>query len=210
MRLLLAAAFLLAAASPGLAHPHVWVVAKAELVYGPGGRIVAVRNHWTFDDAYSAFAVEGLDKNGDGKTTPDELVDLARTNIESLADFGYFTMVKANGTKQAFAEPRAESMSYENGQLTLNFELPLKVPVANSRLVVFEVYDPTFFVDFQTAEGEAVTLDGAPKGCALTITRPKPLPVAGDKTLSEDFFQTLSAASTFGAQFSSRALVACP
>lgn len=200
----------LLAATPALAHPHVWVTARAELVYGSDGMIVAVRHHWTFDEAYSSFAVEGLDANHDGKVTPDELADLAKTNTDSLAEFAYFTMVKANGVKQAFGEPRAQRMVYENGQLTLNFELPLKMPTRTGKLVVFEVYDPTFFVDFQTAEGEALRLDGAPKGCAITLTRPKPLPVAGDKTLSEEFFQTLNAGSAFGAQFSSRAIVACP
>ena len=205
--LLVAAAL---AVSPALAHPHVWVTAKAEIVYGQDGRVAAVRHHWMFDEAYSAFAVQGLDANGDGKTTPDELADLARTNTDSLAEFGYFTTIKANGVKQALEAPRNESLSYDEGRLTLHFELPLKTPAAN-RIVLLDVYDPTFFVDFQTAPAaDAVKLDGAPKGCSLSVTRPKALPVEKDNTLSEQFFQNLASAASFSAQFSSRSLAACP
>lgn len=193
------------------AHPHVFVEVRADLVFGPDGKVAAVRHHWSFDEAYSAFSVQGLDTNGDGRTTPDELTELAATNLSSLADFGYFTVLKANGVKQPFAAPRGESMSFENGRLTLHFEMPLKSATAG-RLVGLEVYDPTFFVDFQTASaGDAVTLKGAPPGCALTVSRPKTPPAAAPgQELSETFFQGLTASSGFGAQFASRAIVACP
>lgn len=206
--LLLAAAAVLGG-GPALAHPHVWITARSELVYGPGGKLAAVRHHWTFDDAYSAFSVQGLDKSGDGKLSAGELAELAKTNIESLADFGYFTSVKANGVKQALGAPRNESLTYDKGLLTLHYEIPLKEPAPAGRLAVLEVYDPTFFIDFQTADGDAAAkLVGAPAGCAVTITRPKPLPVQGDNALSQDFFAALNASTSL--QFSTRTLVACP
>ncbi len=200
----------LAAAQPALAHPHVWVSAKANLVFAPDGKVSAVRHHWTFDEAYSAFAVQGLDANGDGRTTPDELAGLAKTNTESLVEFAFFTVLKANGAKQAFAPPRNETMSYEGGRLTLHFELPLSAAAAG-RVVVLDVSDPTFFVDFRTAEGDdAVTLDGAPQGCTLKISRPKPAVTPDTKDLSESVFQSLNAASSFASGFASRAMAACP
>lgn len=213
-RLSLAALLALAvslAAREATAHPHVFVQVRAELVFGASGKVSAVRHHWTFDEAYSAFSVQGLDANGDGQTTPDELTELAATNMSSLAEFGYFTVVKANGVKQALASPRNESMSFDKGVLTLHFEIPLKAPAAG-RLLGFEVYDPTFFVDFQTdAAPGALSLQGAPAGCALTVSRPKPpSPAEAGQPLSESFYQSLSASSGFGAQFASRAVVACP
>lgn len=196
------------AATPALAHPHVWVSAKAELVY-QDGKLAFVRHHWTFDEAYSSVAVQGLDTNGDGRTDGGELAELARTNLESLSEFAYFTSVKANGAKQRFGPPRAETMSFTDGQLTLHYELPLLAPAAG-RTVVLDVYDPTFFVEFATAAGEdAVVLASAPAGCSIRITRPKPVAKDG-KDLSETFYQSLGAASSFGAQFSSRAMAACP
>jgi ABC-type uncharacterized transport system substrate-binding protein len=213
-RLLHASVFALAAvalAGPALAHPHVWVTAKAELVYAPDGRVAAVRHSWTFDQAYSAFVTQGLDKNNDGKLTPDELQDLAKENTESLVDFEYFTAVKANGAKQSFDPPRDPSMSFANDEATLAYVLPLKAPMAAPKLLALEVSDPTFYVAFTLAAGDdAVRLAGAPKGCAITISRPKPVEAAQQQNLSESFFQALDAASNFGAQFANRAIVACP
>lgn len=198
-------------AAPALAHPHVWVTVKSEIAYAPDGKVAGVRHAWTFDPAYSAFVTQGLDKNNDGKLTPDELQELAKENTESLIDFGYFTALKSDGAKQEFDAPRNPAMAFDKGQATLTFELPLKAPAAAKRTLTFEVYDPTYFVAFSMAEGEdAVRLAGAPKGCALTVSRPKPVDAAQQQKLSEAFFEALTAASNFGAGFANRALVACP
>ena len=60
------------AAGPAAAHPHVFVTAKAEIVFSADGAVQAIRNRWSFDEAYSAYITQGLDKNGDGKLTADE------------------------------------------------------------------------------------------------------------------------------------------
>lgn len=208
----LALVLLLAVLGPSaaLAHPHVWITAKAEILYGPDGKVVGVRHAWTFDEAYSAFVTQGLDANGDGKLTPDELQELARTNTASLVDFDYFTVLKANGAKQAFGEPLNPGMSVESGRATLTFELPLKQPATSNRALALEVYDGTYFVDFRFADGEdAVRLAAAPKGCAVTVNRPKP-PEGPQRPLSEAFFEALTSSSNYGALQATRVLVACP
>lgn len=198
--------------APALAHPHVWITAKAEILYGQDGKVTGVRHAWTFDAAYSAFSVQGLDKNGDGKITPDELEELAKVNAESLAEFDYFTVLKANGAKQEFDGARNYGMVFENQQITLSFELPLKTPAQSKKALSLEVYDPTYFVAFELAETEEpIRLAGAPKGCAVTLTKPKPPASAAQQKLSEAFFEALTSGSAaYGAGFSSRAIVACP
>ncbi len=208
-----AAAWLLAAGlalSPiaALAHPHVFVTVRSEIVYEPDGRAGAIRHVWDFDEAYSAFSVQGLDKDGDGKVSGAELSELAKTNVESLADFEYFTVVKANGAKQAFGAPRDYALSHDGKTLRLTFTLPLASP-APGRLVGLEVYDPTFFVAFDLSKDEdAVKLAGAPKGCAITVTRPKGFSL--QQSLSEAFFESLGPNATFGVQYANKALAACP
>ncbi len=206
------AALVCLGAAPAVAHPHVWIVARAELLYGPDGKVTGVRHAWTFDKGYSAFITQGLDANGDGKLSPDELKDLAAENTKSLVEFDYFTVLKANGAKQAFDPPREPAMSYADEAVTLRYVLPLKSPAAATKALSIEVFDPTFFVSFSLAAGsDAVTLVGAPKGCATTITRPKGQDAGqSQQNLSEAFFQTLTGASDYGAQFASRAIVACP
>jgi ABC-type uncharacterized transport system substrate-binding protein len=207
----LAAVAALGCAAPALAHPHVWVTVKSEIAYAVDGKVAGVKHAWTFDPAYSAFVTQGLDKNNDGKLTPDELQELAKENTESLVDFGYFTALKSDGARQEFDAPRNPAMAFDKGQATLTFELPLKAPAAVRKALSLEVYDPTYFVAFAMAEGEdAVRLAGAPKGCALTVARPKPVDAAQQQKLSEAFFEALTSASNFGASFANRALVACP
>ena len=200
-----------AGTGPALAHPHVWVTTKAEIIYAPDGKVTGVRHAWTFDPAYSVFVTQGLDANKDGTLTPDELQDLAKVNTESLADFDYFTVMKANGAKQAFEAPRDPGMTFTDGKATLSFNLPLKAPATANKALALEVYDPTYFVSFSAADGpDAVTLTNAPRGCTANISRPKPIEAAQQQKLSEAFFEAMTAASDFGAQQANRALIACP
>jgi ABC-type uncharacterized transport system substrate-binding protein len=211
--LLLAAASAasLSLAGPAAAHPHVWVKSKAVILYDTSGRVAGIRHGWTFDEAYSAYAVQGFPTGPDGKLAPEKMAELAKINVESLADQGFFTSAKANGQKVGFGEAVNYKTSFENNVLTLTFDLPLSSPAKADRAFTLEVYDPTFFVEFAIAASEdAVQLDGAPKGCALNVTRPKPQDPAQTPSVSESFFNALSAASQYGAQFASRVLVACP
>ena len=59
-------ALLVGSSLPALAHPHVFVDARLEVRFDADGRVAALRHVWRFDDAFSAFASQGLDTNGDG------------------------------------------------------------------------------------------------------------------------------------------------
>lgn len=201
---------LLLAAVPANAHPHVWITARAELVFTPEGKVMGVRHAWTFDEAYSAFVTQGLDKNGDGRLTPEELAPLAEENTKNLEEFGFFTRLRITGKPQDFDAPREPRMVFADGRATLGFLLPLKTPMPPGRgAVSLEVYDPTFFVEFALAEGDdAARLAGAPAGCRTTVTRAKGAAQPGGEPLSEAFFAALTAADSL--KFANRILVACP
>ena len=81
--------FCAASLNPAWAHPHVWVTARAQMMFDASGKVTALRHFWTFDEAYSAFQVQGL--GTDGKLpTREQLAALAKVNVESLAEFGFF------------------------------------------------------------------------------------------------------------------------
>jgi ABC-type uncharacterized transport system substrate-binding protein len=65
-------ALLLSVAMPASAHPHVFVDARIEVIFDGQGRVSAVQNIWQFDAAFSVFATEGLDTDGDGKLSSAE------------------------------------------------------------------------------------------------------------------------------------------
>jgi ABC-type uncharacterized transport system substrate-binding protein len=65
---------------PAHAHPHVWVTMEMDVELGDNKETISFRHKWTFDEAYTAFAVEGLDTNGDGLYSEEEL-SLSRKQI---------------------------------------------------------------------------------------------------------------------------------
>lgn len=210
MRALLLAILAFWPAGQAAAHPHVMVTARAEIVYAPDGRVTAIRHAWVFDEAYSVYAVQGLDTNNDGIWTREELAELAKVNVESLSEFGFFTVAKANGKLQEFAAPTDYALTFEKKLLTLTYTLPLRNPTPANRSFGLEVSDPSWFVSFELAQGDdAVILKGAPAGCVARLTRPKPVETLDAGKLSEDFFSSSSGAN-IGLQFVNRALVACP
>lgn len=196
-------------ATPASAHPHVWVTAKADIVF-VDGKATGVRHTWAFDEAYSSYVTQGLDKNSDGKLTPDELKDLAKENTESLVEFDYFTMLKSNGKKQRFDVPRDYGMVFEGEKIILSFFLPLKTPVAGGGAISVEINDPSFFVYFEIQnDKDAIKMVGNPPGCSITVTRAKNLDMGAQQALTESFFENPAAAS-FGTQYANRAIIACP
>jgi ABC-type uncharacterized transport system substrate-binding protein len=201
-------ALLLFSATAADAHPHVWLTFKSEIVYGPNGALAAVRHVWTFDEMFSTFATQGLDKNGDGKLSREELAELAEVNVTSLKEFDYFTVAKVGGKPVAFESPTDYWLEYANSQLTLHFTLPVKAGAAAPGEVSLDVYDPTYFVAFAFAEKEPATLVSAPAACKLEVQRSGASNLAA-QGLSESFFSGLTPGSSFGVQFANRVIVRC-
>lgn len=204
--LTLAAIAIAGAPSPASAHPHVWVVAKSELVYGADGSVTGVRHAWTFDEMFSTFALQGLETKAKGVYTREELAPLAKTNVESLKEFDFFTFVKADGKKEKFEEPTDYYLAFENNALVLHVTLALKAPV-KAKNIELEVFDPTYFVDFQFADENPIKLSGAPPACAAKVERPADNAPA-KKKLSEDMFAT-GDNSNYGAIYASKIHVTC-
>jgi ABC-type uncharacterized transport system substrate-binding protein len=156
------------------AHPHVWVTVKATVLYA-NQTITGVQEAWTFDEFYSATAIEGLDANGDGKYDRKELAALAQVNIDGLKEFGYFTFAKLGGGDLKFNPPVDHWLEHTtDGILTLHFTLPLERPVlADAPEFTFSVNDPSYFIAFSLAKDHPVNLGtGAPPGCTAAIHQP--------------------------------------
>lgn len=167
------------------AHPHVLVDAASEIVFDETGRIAAVRHHWRFDEAFSAFAVQGLDTDGDGAYTREELAPLAQINVESLSEFDFFTFLWAGDYEAGFSEPRDYWLETDNEYLTLHFTLPVRGALASTGPVTLEVYDPEYFVAFSLPSEEAVRLTNAPQGCSLQVNLAKELDAESQAALAE-------------------------
>lgn len=180
-------AALLLAGRPAHSHPHVLVKSASEIVFDDAGAITAIRHTWEFDLAFSIYAVEGLDADGDGRYSREELQPLAKVNAESLAEYDFFTFVYSGEDEPAYGAPRDYWLERSvNGQLTLHYTLPLETPYdARNRQVDIDVYDPEYFVAFSLADANPAKLVNAPQDCRLVVKRPEPLDQSAVAKLSE-------------------------
>jgi len=193
------------------AHPHVWVTVQTEVLFDDAGAITGFRHKWIFDEYYTAFALQGMDRDGDGQYSAAELEPLASTNIESLGEFDYFTFAELGDADLAREDPVDYRLEYDDSLLTLHFTLPLAepVPAASAGQFRFSVYDPTYFVAFSLSPQTPVTLaSSAPDECAADISD-APMASATTQTLGEAFFDSLDASQEWGAQFAQKVALRC-
>jgi ABC-type uncharacterized transport system substrate-binding protein len=160
--------------SPAFAHPHVWVSAKSTLEVTPDGNVLAIRHSWTFDEPFSAYATLGMDTDKDGKLSRDELTPLAKVNVESLHEYGFFTFLRKGKAQAAFREPESFFLEHDGKALTLHFTLPLVDPTVNVTELRLEVSDPSFFVAFEFAKDNPVSVNGHRSQCKAELKRPSP------------------------------------
>lgn len=159
------------------AHPHVFVDSRSDIVLNSDKQITAIRHIWQFDEAFTAYATQGLDVDGDGTLSATELEPLAKVNVESLADFGFFTylVLENDGKTVPFMQPEEYWLEFYDGRLTLFYTLPLEEPVTVGAATTLEVFDPEYFVAFSYYEDTPVTLTDAPAGCSAQYHPPQEL-----------------------------------
>ncbi len=204
-----ACAVFLATCATAFAHPHVFVTIKSEIVYGPDGRVTAIRHAWTFDDMFSTYATQGLTAKDKGAFTREELAPLAEVNVTTLKEYDYFTQAKADGNKLQLEGATDYWLDFKDSVLTLHFTLPLKEPVKAAALDM-EVYDPVYFIDFGLDEKDPVKLAGAPASCKFAVAKAGDVNMAQAKRLGEAFFNNSPDSSNYGAQFANKIAVKCP
>jgi len=189
------------------------VTVRSEILLNPDRQITGVRHAWTFDQFYTAMAMQGVDTNGDGILSKEELKPVVESMVDSLKPFDYFTYVHFAGVDKVLPlkAPERYSLDYDGNVLTLHFTLLLEEPVdASSQNVEVDVYDPSFYVAFGFAKDEPVKMAGtSAQGCGADIKQPDPAAEESTKALSEDFFRQLGPSSNFGAQFAQTVTVKC-
>ena len=56
--------------------------------------MTGVRHAWTFDDMFSAYALQGISHAKKGQYSRAELASLAEVNMTSLWEYDYFTYAR--------------------------------------------------------------------------------------------------------------------
>ena len=191
------------------AHPHVLIDIKVEAVFNDSGEVVGLRELWIFDELYTAFAVSGLDTDGDGQPEEDLIADLLNANMTSLKDYDYFTRVLLDDEPVTLATAGDASAWLLNNRLRMRFFLPFAEPVdIADRNFSYAVYDPTYFVELlHSGAPDAIVLSEAPASCSYVLDEPNPTPETVSFAAAIDQMET--AGDGLGIHFAEWVTVAC-
>jgi ABC-type uncharacterized transport system substrate-binding protein len=199
------------ATTPAAAHPHVWIDMKVGIVTNADRQLEALRIHWTFDEFYSAFALNNIKKDENGHYPQKVLDELAQVNLTNLKEVDFFTEITANGKKLALAAAKDPESSWneKQGRLTLTFTLPLKTPHAAP--VQFRIYDPSYYISIDYPEkGRGIEfLNGPHRDCKISVVTPDVENVWLNLPEAAFTGNNATVGQGFGAHFASTATLAC-
>lgn len=175
LSLLLASALSLAAPLCARAHPHIFIDAEADITLGEDGDLAAISHVWTFDPLFSAWLVQGIDRDDAGRLDQSRLDEIARHDVGQLRGHGYYTEVIADGATVRFETSGAATMEEVNGRLQLRFDIVPMNPKQTYRETAISVFDPNYYTALSFSEADGFRVAGG-EGCAVTRQAPVPLP----------------------------------
>jgi ABC-type uncharacterized transport system substrate-binding protein len=169
-RVVLPLLFLLA--GPALAHPHVWIDTKVEILVNDRNEATGVRISWTYDDLYSLYIVGdmGLDPDWDGTLTPEEEARLSGFDMNWVEGFEGDTYALMAGAPLALSGPRDWTAGYAGGKITSTHVRDFAAPVAvAAEPLVVQVYDPGYYTAYAIPFDPVVT---GGTGCTAQVFVP--------------------------------------
>jgi nickel/cobalt exporter len=174
-------------ATPALAHPHIFIDAKATVVFDDSGAVTEVRNEWSFDEAFSAWSIEGLDVNNDGVVSREEQQELANQDMDGLAEYQFYTFAGEQGddTNLKFQRGANPTRDFVDGHTILRFGVKFEEPYRIKKALELAINDPEYYVAITFAGPQTITLENAPAGCAVALEPGHDMP----PELQEQLFQ---------------------
>lgn len=171
-RAILLGGLILAGAVPALAHPHVWIDTRIEVILNDRNEAVGLRIGWTYDDLYSLFVIGdlGLDPDWDGVLTPQEQARLAGFDMNWDPGFPGDTYALLGEAPLPLSRPKDWTASYAGGKISSthlrSFDAP--VPLGDLPLIV-QVYDPGYYVAYSIPYDPVLT---GGQGCRAQVFVP--------------------------------------
>ena len=162
-----------ACAGPALAHPHVWIDVKVEVILNDRNEATGVRVSWTYDDLYSLYVVGdmGLDPDWDGKLTPEDETRLSGFDMKWDPGFPGDSYALLGDQPLTLSRPKDWTATYGETKITSthlrSFDAP--VPLGGAEPLIVQVYDPGYYVAYSIPFDPVVT---GGSGCTAKVFVP--------------------------------------
>ena len=134
-------------AAPALAHPHVFIDAKARFLVTDQGQLTGLRITWIYDAFTSLALTEALsiDQDGDGILTESDLQRVVQAQTIWPDDFNGDTYLEVGGVPVALARPENGAAEMVDISIAVSFDLPLKEPLDPAATPELRIYDPGYY-----------------------------------------------------------------
>ncbi|EPX78702.1 DUF1007 family protein [Salipiger mucosus] len=193
-------------AGPALAHPHVFVDTTLRFDVDDAQEVVAVEVTWRYDDFFTLLILEdmGLDADGDGVLTDDELETLRGFDLDNWYEgFEGDLYVYAGDRKLELGPPTSVGLSVDEGRITATHRRAVEAAPADGLRVL--QYDPTYYTAYEVSGGVHL-----PEPCRAEIEAPDPDAAAEQveralETVPEDQFEVLEV----GIHYAERIRISC-
>ncbi|MGO1120416.1 DUF1007 family protein [Rhodovibrionaceae bacterium A322] len=194
-------------AQPVKAHPHAWIDLRSTVILNDAGEVVGIEQQWLFDQFYTLFVTEGVDS--DPVRQKEVLTDLAKTNLQNLSAYDYFTDAWADKTPVTFQTVTDYESELRNGRLWMRFIVPFETAVDPKDVPFsFSVYDPTYYIEILHLKEDIVDFRGpVPHRCTALILPPSP--DTETVMLAQAMDRDAQADDTLGAVFAEKVEVLC-
>jgi ABC-type uncharacterized transport system substrate-binding protein len=160
-------------AGAALAHPHVFIDARIEVIFDADGRAEALRIDWTYDELFSLLLIEeqGLDPDMDGVLTEAEMADLSGFDMEWAEDFPGDTYALLQDRPIGLSRPVEWTAQYAGGRITSSHLRRFEPAALVRGELVVQVYDPSYYTAYILTG--PVSLTGTlPGPCEAVIWEP--------------------------------------
>ncbi|MEM6488833.1 MAG: DUF1007 family protein [Pseudomonadota bacterium] len=201
-----------ATAAPAAAHPHVFVDAGIDFVFGDGRVLQALEVTWRLDPFVSLYMITalGLVPDAEGRLDDQARGLLARDFDAWPEGFEGFARLSIDGKATALDAPAGLAVDLVDGRLQVSFTRRLEAPVAlQGRSAEVMAYEATYY--YAVTMPDLPALAGPAEGCTA---RAQPFePGAELASLQTTLFQLAREETpdipNVGALFADRAIVSC-
>lgn len=128
-----------------IAHPHVFIVQRLNIVFDNKG-LAGFWVEWNFDDMFSNMIATDYDKNQNSTLEPAEVAEVKEKAFSYIAEYDYFIFVKIDGQSFKVKWIKNFNAVLKNGKLSYHFFVPCHVKAHKLfKQIVIAAYDPSYY-----------------------------------------------------------------